>query len=67
MIINQWRGKMKYYDESKSEMEAIQQHIIDVKKNERANTLKGIKLFSKEFDFAAVIPKGSLAKRRNQQ
>ena len=58
---------MKYYDELKSEMEAIQQHIIDAKKNERANVLKRIKLFSKEFDFAAVIPKGLLAKRQNQQ
>jgi len=31
---------MKSYDELKAEIEAIQQRIVEVKKNERANALK---------------------------
>jgi hypothetical protein len=31
---------MKSYDELKSEMETIQQQMVEAKKNERANTLK---------------------------
>ena len=32
---------MKSYDELKAEMEAIQQQMVEAKKNERANALKG--------------------------
>ena len=31
---------MKSYDELKAEMEAIQQQMVEAKKNERANALK---------------------------
>ena len=55
---------MKSYDELKAEMEAIQQHMVEAKKNERANALKEVKRLCKEFRFTAVILKGSLAKGR---
>ena len=32
------------YDELKAEMEAIQQQMVEAKKNERANALKEVKL-----------------------
>jgi len=34
---------MKSYDELKAEMEAIQQQMLEAKKNERANALKEVK------------------------
>ena len=34
---------MKSYDELKAEMEAIQQQMVEAKKNERANALKEVK------------------------
>lgn len=55
---------MKSYDELKSEMEAIQQQMIEVEKNERANVLKEVKRLCKEFGFAAGMLKGSLAEGR---
>jgi|TARA_B100000959_G_C14793993_1_gene546793 response regulator RpfG family c-di-GMP phosphodiesterase len=39
---------MKSYDELKAEMEAIQQQMIEAKKNERANALKEVKRLCKE-------------------
>ncbi|MDC2992951.1 hypothetical protein OAY94_00890 [Prochlorococcus sp. AH-736-F17] len=50
---------MKYYDELKAEMEAIQQ-MVEAKKNERANALKEVKRLCKEFGFTAGMLKGSL-------
>jgi len=35
--------EMKSYDDLKAEMEAIQQQMLEVKKNERANALKEVK------------------------
>ena len=55
LALNRWRCTMKSYDELKAEMEAIQQQKVEAKKNERANGLKKVKLFSKEFGFTAVI------------
>ena len=40
---------MKSYDELEAEMEAIQQQIVEAKKNERTNALKKIKRLCKEF------------------
>ena len=34
---------MKFYYEFKAEMEAIQQKMVEVKKNEQANALKEVK------------------------
>ena len=34
---------MKSHDELKAEMEAIQQQMVEAKKNKRANALKGVK------------------------
>ena len=53
---------MKSYDELKAEMEAIQQQMIEAKKNEWADALKTVKLLCIEFGFTAGMFKGALAK-----
>ncbi|MDB4854040.1 H-NS histone family protein [Planktomarina temperata] len=50
---------MKSYAELKAEMEAIQQQMVEAKKNERANTLKEVKRLCKEFGFTAGMLKGA--------
>ena len=45
-------------------MEAIQQQMVEAKKNERANALKEVKHLCKEFGFTAGMLKGSLAEGR---
>ena len=56
---------MKSYDELKAEMEAIQQQMVEAKKNERANALKEVKRICKEFSFTAGILNEALAKGRS--
>ena len=51
---------MKSYDELKADMEAIQQQMVEAKKNECANTLKEVKRLCKEFGFMTRMLKGSL-------
>ena len=51
------RCEMKSYDELKAEMEAIQQQMVEAKKNERANALKKVKRLCKEFGFTAGMLK----------
>lgn len=58
---------MKPCDELKSDMEAIQQQMVEAKKNERANTLKEVKRLCKEFGFTAGMLKGALAGGRKVQ
>ena len=48
---------MKPYDELKAEMEAIQQQMVEAKKNGRANALKEVKRLCKEFGFTAGMLK----------
>ena len=57
---------MKSYDELKTDMEAIQQQMVEAKKNERANTLKEVKRLCKEFGFTAEMLKGSLVEGRKK-
>ena len=57
---------MKSYDELKAKMEAIQQHMVKAKKNERANALKEVKRLCKELGFTAGMLKGSLAEGRKK-
>ena len=57
---------MKSYDELKAEMEAIQQQMVEAKKNERANAPKEVKRLCKEFGFTAGMLKGSLAEGRKK-
>ena len=53
---------MKSYNELKAEVEAIQQKMVEEKKNERgANALKEVKRLCKEFGFTAGMLKSSLA------
>jgi hypothetical protein len=44
-------------------MEAIQQQMVEAKKNERANALKEVMRLCKEFDFTAGRLRGALAER----
>ena len=48
--------------ELKAEMEAIQQQMVEARKNERANALKKLKRLCIEFNFNAGLLKGALAK-----
>ena len=57
---------MNSYDELKAEMEAIQQHKVKAKKNERVNALKEVKRFCKEFEFTVGMLKGALAEGRKK-
>ena len=61
---NQRRREMKSYDELKAEMQAIQQQMVEAKKDERADALKQVKRLCKEFGFTAGMLKGSLAEGR---
>ena len=58
---------MKSYDELAAEIEAIQQQMVEAKKNERANALREVKRLCKEFGFTSGILKASLAERRKKQ
>ena len=58
---------MKSYDELKTEMEAIQQQMVEAKKNEPANALKEVQRLCKEFSYPAGMLKGVLAEGRNKQ
>lgn len=53
---------MKSYDKLK----AIQQQMVEAKKNERANALKEAKRLCKEFGFMARMLKGALAEGRKK-
>lgn len=53
--------EMKPYDKLKAEMEAIQQLIVQAKKEECASERKKVKRLCKEFGLTAGMPKGALA------
>ena len=57
------RCKKKSYDELKAEMEAIQQEMVEAKKNELAIAPKELKRLCKKFSITAEMLKGSLAER----
>ena len=57
---------MKFYDGLKTEMKAIQQQMVEAKKNERANALQEVKRLCKEFGFTAGMLKGALAEGRKK-
>ena len=58
---------MKSYEQLKAEMEALQQQMLEAKKNERAEAQKTVKRLCKEFSFTAGMLKGSLAEGRKSQ
>lgn len=64
---NHWICEMKSYDELKVKMEAIQQQMVEARKNERANALKEVKRLYKEFGTTAGMLKVSLANERSQK
>ena len=49
---------MKLYEKLKKNTEAIQQQMVEAKKNELANALKEVKRPCKEFGFTAGMLKG---------
>ena len=53
---------MKFYDELKAKMEAIQQKMVEAKKNKSANSLREVNCLYKEFGFTPSKLKGSLAR-----
>ena len=57
---------MKSYDELKAEMDAIQQQMVEAKKNERANALKEVKGLCKEFGISTGTLKGALVKGKER-
>ena len=58
---------MKFYGELKTEMEAIQQQMVETKKNERANALKEVQRLCKEFGFTVGMFKGVLVEGRKKK
>ena len=58
MTHSRWMCETKSYDELKAKMEASQQQMVEAKKNERANALKGVKRLCKEFGFTATMLNG---------
>ena len=58
------RCKMKFYDELKAEMEAVQQQLFEAKENEHPNALKEMKGLYKEFGVTTETLKGSITKGR---
>ena len=58
---------MKSRDELKAKLEAIQQQLVEAKKNCRTNAMKEVKRLCKEFGFTAGMLKGSLAEGRKKQ
>lgn len=58
---------MKSYEELVAEMEAIQLHMIEAKKNERTNALKEVTRSSKKFDFVSGTLVGAIAEVDDQK
>ena len=58
---------MKFYNELKAEMVAIQFQMIEAKKNKRSNALKEVKHLFREFGFTSSVFKGSLAEGRSRK
>ena len=58
---------MKSFDELNVGMEAIQQQMVEAKKNELANAVKEVRHLCKEFGFTAGMLKGSLVEGRKKQ
>ena len=58
---------MKSYVELKAKMEAIQEHMVEAKKNERTDALKEVRRLCKEFGFTAGMLKYALAEGRKKQ
>ena len=50
---------IKFYDDLKTEMKAVQQHMFEAKKNARTNALKEVKRLCKELGLSAGMLKGS--------
>ena len=48
-------------------MKAIQQQMVEAKKNERANALKEVKRPRKEFSFTAGMLRGSLSEGKKKK
>ena len=58
---------MKFNDELNAEMEAIQQQMVEAKKNERVNTLKEVKRLFKDFGFITEMLKVTFDEGRTKK
>jgi len=58
---------MKSYDELKSEMDQLEDQMVETKNRDRSESLKKVKDLRKEFVFTTGIMKGSLAEGRRQK
>ena len=58
---------MKFYNEFKAEMKAIQQQMEEAKKNGRAIVLKEVMSLCKGFGFTFGMLKGSLSEERESK
>lgn len=67
LTLKQRKGEIKSYDELQADIAAIQQQIVEAKKNERANALKEAKRLCKKFCFTAGMFIGSLAEGRDEK
>ena len=59
--VNLQSCEIKSYDELRAGMERIRYQIVEAKRNERANRLKPVKRFCKEFALTGGPLKDSLA------
>jgi hypothetical protein len=55
------------YDELKAEVEAMQQQMVEAKKNERTNALKEVKRLCEDFGFATRMLNGAIAEGRKKR
>ena len=56
---------MKFFNNLKAEMKAIQKLVVEMKKIECTNTIKQVKLLFNEFGFTVRVLKGTLVGGRN--
>ena len=63
-LLNQYKYKIKSYNELKAEMEIIQQQMVKARKYERANAIKDVKCLCKEFVFTVGMQKYAYNKGR---
>lgn len=57
---------MRFYEKVKTNTKAIQQQMVEAKKNEHVNALKEVKRLCEEFGSTAGMLKGLLAQGKGQ-
>jgi hypothetical protein len=65
IIINLRRCEMKFFNNLKAEMKAIQKQVVEIKKIKCANTIEQVKRLCNKFGFIIRMLKGALVEGRN--